>query len=90
MCSEKFPKFHRKTPAPEHRPATLIKLRLWHKCFPVKFEKFLGASFSQNTSGWQFLIFTIHTFNEKLVNFYQLVVIIFYKKGLFWIFKSND
>ena len=25
------------------RPATLLEKRLWHRCFPVKFEKFLRA-----------------------------------------------
>ena len=33
------------------RPATLLKKRLWHKCFPVNFAKFLKAPFLQNTSG---------------------------------------
>ena len=33
------------------RPATLLKKRLWHRCFPVNFAKFLRAPFSQNTSG---------------------------------------
>ena len=32
------------------RPATLFKKRLWHRCFPVNFAKFLRTSFSQNTS----------------------------------------
>ena len=27
------------------RPATLFKKRLWHRCFPVNFEKFLRTSF---------------------------------------------
>ena len=27
------------------------KKRLWHRCFPVNFAKFLRTSFSQNTSG---------------------------------------
>ena len=27
------------------RPATLFKKRLWHRCFPVNFEKFLRAPF---------------------------------------------
>ena len=34
-----IPKIHRKTPVPE--PATLIKKRLWHRCFLVNFGKFL-------------------------------------------------
>ena len=32
------------------RPATLLKKRLWHRCFPVNFAKFLRALFLQNTS----------------------------------------
>ena len=33
------------------RPATLLKKRLWHRCFPVNFAKFLITPFLQNTSG---------------------------------------
>ena len=29
----------------------LLKKRLWHRCFPVNFAKFLRTPFSQNTSG---------------------------------------
>ena len=32
------------------QPATLLKRRLWHRCFPVNFAKFLRTPFSQNTS----------------------------------------
>ena len=31
--------------------ATLLKKRLWHRCFPVNFAKFLRAPFLQYTSG---------------------------------------
>ena len=31
--------------------ATLLKKRLWHRCFPVNFVKFLRTGFLQNTSG---------------------------------------
>ena len=30
--------------------ATLLKKRLWHRCFPVNFVKFLTTTFLQNTS----------------------------------------
>ena len=30
---------------------TLLKKRLWHRCFPVSFVKFLWTRFTQNTSG---------------------------------------
>ena len=33
------------------RPATLLKNRLWHRCFPVNFAKFLRTPFLQNNSG---------------------------------------
>ena len=33
------------------RPATLLKKRLWHRCFLVNFAKLLRTTFSQNTSG---------------------------------------
>ena len=33
------------------RPATLLKMRLRYKCFPVNFTKFLRTTFLQNTLG---------------------------------------
>ena len=39
-------------------PATLLKVRIWHSCFPVNFAKFLRTPFLQNTSGgcfWKIL-----------------------------------
>ena len=33
------------------RPATLLKKRLWYRCSPVDFAKFLRTPFLQNTSG---------------------------------------
>ena len=33
------------------RLATLFKMRLWHRCFPVNSAKFLRAPFFQNISG---------------------------------------
>ena len=61
-CSQTFRNAHRKTPVPESlffiklqasdlRPATVLKKRLWRRCFPVNFKKFLRTPFSQNTSG---------------------------------------
>ena len=31
------------------RPATLLKRRLWHRCFPANFVEFLRTPFLQNT-----------------------------------------
>ena len=33
------------------RPATLLKTRLWHRCFPVNLAKFLRTPVLQNNSG---------------------------------------
>ena len=41
------------------RPATLLKKRLWHRCLPVNFEKFLRKTFLQNTFGQLLLILHI-------------------------------
>ena len=40
-----------------YQPATLLKERLWHSCFPVNFAKFLRTRFLQNTYGWLLLNF---------------------------------
>ena len=56
-CSQKFHKIHRKTLVPEPlfnkiadlSPATLLKKKLWHRCFPVNFAKFPRTPFLQNT-----------------------------------------
>ena len=39
------------------RPATLLKKRLWYRCFPVNFVKRLRTHFLQNTSGRLLLCF---------------------------------
>ena len=45
------------------RPATLLKKRLWHRCFPVDFTKFLRTPFLQNTSRRLFLTWReVHAF----------------------------
>ena len=33
------------------RPTTLLKKKLWRRCFPVNFTKFLRTHFLRNTSG---------------------------------------
>ena len=38
-------------PTKVFRPTTLLKKRLWHRCFPVNFVKFLRTAFLQNNSG---------------------------------------
>ena len=61
------------------RASFLKKRRLWHKCFPVNFAKFLGIPFLQNTSGRriQNLLKIINTLSVSLTKwsntFKQLV-----------------
>ena len=43
------------------RPATLLKKRLWNRCFPVNFTKFLRTPFSQKHLRWLLLnIYSIY------------------------------
>ena len=69
-CSQKFDKIHRKTPVGLFltkvaglRPATLLKKRLWHRCFPVNFVKLLRTPFLQNTPGRLLLAVSPHQAN---------------------------
>ena len=45
---------------------SLLKKRLWRRCFPVNFAKFLRAPFLQNTSGW--LLLNLKTFYNFLLD----------------------
>ena len=49
--------------AGQARPATLLKKRLWHRCFSVNFVEFLRTPFLWNTSGG---CFCLNIFNAKL------------------------
>ena len=53
-CSQKFRKIHQSlffNKVAGLRLATLLKKKLWHRCVPVSFTKFLRTPFLQNTSG---------------------------------------
>ena len=41
------------------RPATLLKKRLWHMCFPVNFVKFLRTPLLTEHLRWLLLVITI-------------------------------
>ena len=57
------------------RPATLLKKRLWHRCFPVNFVKFLRTPFLQNTFGQLLLVMEI-TFvsNSNFTEFFRTAI----------------
>ena len=49
------------------RPATLLKMRLWHRCFPVNFAKILSSPNLQNICE-QLLLFIIYQVNKCRVS----------------------
>ena len=56
------------------RPATLLKKRLRHRCFPVNFVKFLGIPFLQNISGRLLLYFLVSLYvSFKVIDFKKLL-----------------
>ena len=76
------------------RPATLLKKRLWHRCFPVNFEKFLRIPFLKNTSGRLFLHIWTRCPGWKIslknhVNMARLLMQIQFKNGIFKIFRTG-
>ena len=55
------------------RPATSFKKRLWHKCFPVNFAKFLRTPFLKEHL-WRLLLDTGNYNEQNLkVTFFQVV-----------------
>ena len=54
------------------RPATLLKKRLWHRCFPVNFVKFLRTPFLQNASGRLLLKEFLESIQISMVHIYQV------------------
>ena len=78
-----------------------IKKRLWHRCFPVNFVKFLRAPFLQNNSGrllalpksksnrWSaHLIFAGVKTNHTHKGFGENLVFFVIPEGLIWYFMS--
>ena len=58
---KKFRKIHRKTHVPE---TLLLKKRLWHRCFPVNFAKFLRTPFSIEPLRWLLLNLCKHFYGK--------------------------
>ena len=63
------------------RPATLLKKRLWHRCFLVNFVKFLEALFLQNTSD-RLLLQEVLLYKPCINTF---LVLVRYHENLFWL-----
>ena len=61
---ENFAKFAEKhrfsTKVTALQPSTLLKTRLWHRCFPVSFAKFLITTFSTEYPPWLLLYIKLY------------------------------
>ena len=57
-----FAKFTGKHLCQSLRPATLLKKRLWHKCFPVNFATFLRTYFLTEHLRWLLLSFSVSSY----------------------------
>ena len=75
------------------RPATLLKKRLWNRCFPVNFAKFLRTPFYRTPLVDCFWLF--HFSNVLICLLLKMISMkndIFsrIKKVIFWKWKNND
>ena len=61
------------------RAATLLKKRLWHRCFPVNIAKSLRTPFSQNTSGRLLLLFSSYLKRFCIFRFLCLIAVVIFK-----------
>ena len=59
------------------RPGTLLKKRLWHRCFPVNFVKSLRTPFLTEHVRWLLLnveLYSINYLNQKKNNQKELTI----------------
>ena len=74
-------------------PATLLKKRLQHRCFPVNFAKFLSTTFLQNTPldnyfCQLFLKVWCFQWKFKVTSFIQKIVMPQWLMSYFWSFST--
>ena len=64
------------------RPATLLKKRIWGRCFPVNFLKFLWTSFHIEHLWW--LLQTLVKTNLILVKIHLTTNVSYHDMAIFW------
>ena len=74
-CSCKFCRILRKTTVSKLQATTLLKNRLWHRCFPLNFAKFLRTPFYKEYLRWLLLwkINLLRDFSKKHINKYNIM-----------------
>ena len=75
-------------------PATLLKKRLWHRCFPVNFTKFLRTPFFTERLQWLLLLVVISSLSLDLLkicvdNFKKELSFISFYFSFQWTIKSK-
>ena len=62
------------------RRATLLRKKLWRRCFPVNFAKFLSSLFLQSTPGWlllEFQLFSVFLWRPLQTFYWPLLTFIY-------------
>ena len=71
---------------PNSDPATLLNKRLWHRCFPVNFAKFLGTLFFTEHLRW--VLLEIQGYSLFLV-YHVFVLFTYFLYGLTPLFPGD-
>ena len=71
------------------RLATLSKKRLWHRCFPVNFTKFLRTPFLQNTPADCFCVYTPLWKNQLYIVLSKRQIFVFCNTSFFFELKKT-
>ena len=72
------------------RPATLLRNRLWHRCFPVNFAKFLRTSFIIEHLWWLLLNpVTDRNVNFMIILWSDHMIISYYHIRIEQLFKTK-
>ena len=64
------------------RPATLLRKRLWHRCFPVNFAKFIRTPFIIEHLWWLLLVFL---YTSQCWSLFLIKLEVFLTEYLWWL-----
>ena len=68
-------------------PATLLKKRLWHRCFPVNFVKFLQTPFLTEHLWWLLLSFQVSLCYFPYASLYIIYLHLYFIQKFFSVFN---
>ena len=72
-------------------PASLLKTRLWHRCFPVNFAKFIRAPFFTEHHWWlplevKIMCWELYVLGSSKIVCFNMMTSLWFERWLHWYF----